>query len=391
MRIAVVTTMSGYLWGGSEYLWAAMVDEALKANHKVGVYIYHWDTHPPSILDMERRGAYVFRRSLPRYGRVTRRLDKLRRGLKPPFRSLATFEPDVICISQGMTYDSVFALDLTDLISRLDNDPIPYVVVCQYNDDTPMPSLHRREAAARFFDRATRVAFVSQGNKRAAERQLARSLPNAIVVRNPVNLTDLTTVPWPEPGVVHMASVARLDTVYKGQDILLEALSGHPWHDRHWHLRLYGAGPDRGYLEALAQHYGVAARVEFAGHVDDIRAVWADNHLLVLASRGEGTPLALVEAMLCGRPSVVTDVGGNAEWIEEQQTGFIAEAATASSVGSALDRAWLAQASWPGMGDRAHDVALRYLGPPPGKILLDIVLHAAQPASSNLVVAEDGH
>ena len=52
-------------------------------------------------------------------------------------------------------------------------------------------------------------------------------------------------------------------------------------------------------------------------------------------------PLALVEAMLCGRTAVVTDVGGNAEWIEDGETGFVAEAATAKSFGAALkERGW---------------------------------------------------
>ena len=41
------------------------------------------------------------------------------------------------------------------------------------------------------------------------------------------------------------------------------------------------------------------------------------NHLLVLPSRAEGTPIALVEAMICARPAVVTDVGGNVEWLED--------------------------------------------------------------------------
>jgi glycosyltransferase involved in cell wall biosynthesis len=48
--------------------------------------------------------------------------------------------------------------------------------------------------------------------------------------------------------------------------------------------------------------------------------------------------LALVEAMLCGRPVVATDEG--AELIEDGVTGFLAEAATVGCVGKALERFW---------------------------------------------------
>ena len=113
---------------------------------------------------------------------------------------------------------------------------------------------------------------------------------------------------------------------------------------RDWRLRLYGDGKDRKYLEELARHYAIAERVEFCGHIKDIRSIWEWNQLLVLPSRGEGTRLALIEAMLCGRAAVVTDVGGNSEWIEEGRTGFGAEAPTANSFGGgARKRVWIRQ------------------------------------------------
>src|SRR5262249_59661917 len=89
----------------------------------------------------------------------------------------------------------------------------------------------------------------------------------------------------------------------------------------------------------------------------DIAALWAENELLVLTSRSEGTPLSLVEALVCGRAAVVTDVGGNASWVKDGETGFVAEGLTAESVGAALERAWRARARWPPMGGRARQQA----------------------------------
>jgi glycosyltransferase involved in cell wall biosynthesis len=101
------------------------------------------------------------------------------------------------------------------------------------------------------------------------------------------------------------------------------------------------------------------------------------NHLLVLPSRSEGTPLALVEAMLCARPAVVTDVGGNADWVEDDQTGFVAEAPTAKSFGAALERAWAARAKWQIMGKQARDNAVIKFDKSAGKSLLKVLLEAS--------------
>jgi len=94
--------------------------------------------------------------------------------------------------------------------------------------------------------------------------------------------------------------------------------------------------------------------VHFRGHVNDVRAIWEQNHLLVLPSRWEGLPLSLVEAMWCARPTVVTDVGGNAELCVDNETGFLAPAATVSSFSNALERAWERRQDWLHMGQAAR-------------------------------------
>jgi glycosyltransferase involved in cell wall biosynthesis len=88
--------------------------------------------------------------------------------------------------------------------------------------------------------------------------------------------------------------------------------------------------------------------------VANVRAIWEENHLLVLPSRYEGLPLALVEAMWCGRPAVVTDVGGNAEVCVDGETGFVAPAATLSSFSQAMQRAWDRRNEWPQLGHAAR-------------------------------------
>ena len=119
--------------------------------------------------------------------------------------------------------------------------------------------------------------------------------------------------------------------------------------------------------------YGIAERVTFAGQARDMHEVWASQQLLVLPSRSEGTPLALVEAQIAGRPAVVTDVGDSASWVAE---GFVAEAATAASFGLALERAWERRGDWKPMGTRAHETTMRRVDRNPGATLLAKLLSA---------------
>jgi glycosyltransferase involved in cell wall biosynthesis len=80
--------------------------------------------------------------------------------------------------------------------------------------------------------------------------------------------------------------------------------------------------------------------VDFRRPTDDIEGVWSKHHALVLPSRFEGMPLVVVEAMLCGRPCIATDVGGNRELIRDGVNGFLAKAPTVELFDEALSRAW---------------------------------------------------
>ncbi|MEA5620677.1 glycosyltransferase family 4 protein [Cronbergia sp. UHCC 0137] len=386
MKIAIISIMGGFPWGGSEYLWTVTAEQALYEGHEVFISIYDWSLTHPLILQLQSQGAHLLPR--PRFpahlspsltARVIRKIKKKISFFDEPlptsfYQSVFDCQPDVICISQGGSYDII---ECPDLLNLLESNSIPYFIICQFNCEFALNDA-TRTIAQKFFTQALQVGFVSHHNLKLAERQLAKSLPNAVVVQNPVNLADHSLVPFPNHSTISFANVARLETFVKGQDILLEALSFPIWQERDWQCCLYGSGADLYYLENLAHHYKISDRIKFMGHINDVRSIWVENHLLVLASRGEGTPLALVEAMLCGRPAVVTNVGGNSEWIEELQTGFIAEAATARSISDALERAWLSQLDWQKMGIKAHKYATTKLDKSPGRHLLNMILDRKQ-------------
>jgi L-malate glycosyltransferase len=383
-KIAFITTMCGFPWGGSEYLWSTTAEKALKDGHEVLISLYDWSVNHPSVKNLQDQGARLFPRprtqSSSLFSRFLRKSSHFIPSLKKLnsqaiYKPIFDSNPDIICISQGGMCDGIFS---SDLLESLYSSSIPYIVICQLNIDTFSFDDLTRSIIQKQFAYASSVAFVAHNNLKLAERQLALDLSNAIVVQNPVNLFDHSSVGFPQRSTAMFASVARLETAYKGQDVLFEVLSTPEWKKRDWECKLYGSGPDAAYLEDLSKYYGISDRIQLAGQVSDIRSIWAENHLLVLPSRGEGTPLSLIEAMLCGRPAVVTDVGGNAEWIEESVTGFVAEASTARSLSLALERAWMAQDDWEQMGKRAHEYAINRLDPSPGNSLLKNIIDFAK-------------
>jgi glycosyltransferase involved in cell wall biosynthesis len=145
-----------------------------------------------------------------------------------------------------------------------------------------------------------------------------------------------------------------METGWKCPDVLLDILRRPEWLARSWKMTFFGEGPDRSHLEHLTKSYGLADRVEFAGYVAAAGDIWRDQHILLLPSRGEGRPLALLEAMMASRPAVVTDVGGIAETIQDGVNGWVAESASPSSYAAAMERAWNDRSRWQEMGMAGH-------------------------------------
>jgi glycosyltransferase involved in cell wall biosynthesis len=112
----------------------------------------------------------------------------------------------------------------------------------------------------------------------------------------------------------------------------------------------------------LVARFGLLERVSFAGHVTSVEEIWASNHVLVMPSRYEGLPLAVVEAMICGRPVLATDVAGHPEIIVDGVTGLLAGPPTVTTVAQGLERLWASRANLENMG-RAAAKRIRELVP----------------------------
>jgi glycosyltransferase involved in cell wall biosynthesis len=90
-----------------------------------------------------------------------------------------------------------------------------------------------------------------------------------------------------------------------------------------FYVKIVGNGPLRAELESLALQLGIADRIQFVGHVEDVSLLLAESAFVVHTADAEGCPNALLEAMASGRAVVATDVGDAPFLVEEGKTGFL--------------------------------------------------------------------
>lgn len=119
------------------------------------------------------------------------------------------------------------------------------------------------------------------------------------------------------PDTPLIGGVGRL-VEQKRFDRLLRALARLPVRV---HCLIVGDGPLRSELEALADELGVAGRVRFTGHRDDVPDIMAALDLLVLTSDRESLANVMLEAMAAGTPVISTPVSGAREALDPDREG----------------------------------------------------------------------
>jgi glycosyltransferase involved in cell wall biosynthesis len=370
-RILFVSSVNTAARGGAEELWSRAALDLVGDGCAVFASVYAGAQSMIHVVNLTAHGVDVWFR--PERYRLPRRAW---RALTAPEESHTTAEvkrliaarsPEFVVISDGAPFPPL------DMLEMCASKRLPFIIIVQCNQyfwwpDDALAKRYRATLAA-----ALRCYFVSDANRRIAEKQIGCELPNAEIVRNPFNVDFSAAPPWPplgRDGELRLACVGRLEASGKGQDLLFEVLAKPEWASRKWRLHLYGDGENRDGLERWAQRLGISDRVVFEGYVSDVEQVWAVNHVLVMPSRIEGLPLAVIEAMLCGRPVVATNVAG-AEVVEDGMTGFLAEAAEVGCMGTALERFWARRGDAREIGAAAAHSIRRLVPPDPARVFAD--------------------
>jgi glycosyltransferase involved in cell wall biosynthesis len=169
------------------------------------------------------------------------------------------------------------------------------------------------------------------------------------ILRNGVNLnrfrTSLGQGDWRQelglaPDVPMVLSASNLRPE-KGLDVLLNAIPAILKRCPSAVLMIAGEGPERSRLEELAATLRLGEHIRFLGLRSDVQHFMQICDVLVVPSVWqEPAGLVVLEAMACGKPVVVTSVGGMPEPVVNEVTGLIvppnSEADLAEAVSSIL-------------------------------------------------------
>lgn len=360
MNLIFVSTVQYTPYGGSEELWSRVALRLSQEDrYNISILTRGWNPLPPHLDKLKQSGAHLFSPKgklviyPPRYKRLLNRFlpskHKFRtRHVDDTYNLLDSAKPDLVVFSLGDGNEGAYWMH--ECIKR----KIPYVIINQLTKEANwLAEGENNQFIQEGYTLAKHCFFVSKNNLQLMEMQLGTALSNASVVYNPykVSIRDVSAYP-PVKLTYKLAFVANLMVLHKGQDILFRVMNQNKWKERPLEINLYGKGIHELHLKRLKEQWQLK-RIHFWGFVDDIDQIWDTNHGLVLCSRMEGMPIALVEAMLRERVSIVTNVGGNSELVEDNVNGFIAKAATVECVDEALERAWHRRDQWELFGKAA--------------------------------------
>ncbi|MET9605375.1 glycosyltransferase [Streptomyces sp. NPDC006512] len=152
-----------------------------------------------------------------------------------------------------------------------------------------------------------------------------------------------------------VASVGRL-AFEKGMDLLLDAWADAAPHHPDWTLRIYGAGVEEEALRAHCSALGLDDSVEWMGSTDDVLGALRDASVFAQASRAEGFPITLLEAMAAGLPVAAFDCApGVREIVDHGEDGLLARLGNTMELAQHLD-ALMSDAA---LRDRLGDAGFR--------------------------------
>jgi glycosyltransferase involved in cell wall biosynthesis len=137
-----------------------------------------------------------------------------------------------------------------------------------------------------------------------------------------------------DEGGLTLVSIGRLHPV-KNFDSLILAMGLLPDRVR---LEIWGSGPEASRLQTLIAARGLEGRVELCGEAAAVETALARADAYVQASKSEGCSFAVIEAMLAGKPVVVTSCGGLPEQVENGRTGIVAAGSGPEELAAAIRR-----------------------------------------------------
>jgi len=321
-RLAVVVP-SLHL-GGAERVACALARKWQQAGNEVSLVTYF-----PTSVDRLSPPPGVGRIALVEAGKsrnVVEGVIQATRRVLAVRRAFARLRPDVV----------ISFLERTNVVALLAamGSGVP-VFVCERTDPRRQHIEPHWSVLRRFvYPRAAGVVVQTESVARWARAFCSR----VYVIPNFVECPARPADPGSDTGPLTLVALGRL-SAEKGFDTLVRAFARVAGSHPRWSLVIFGEGPERDRLAALATQLGVSGRVSLPGRTDHPEVELAAAHAFALPSRFEGFPNALLEAMACGLPAVAFDCrSGPRDIIVDGENGILVADGDADAFSAALAR-----------------------------------------------------
>jgi glycosyltransferase involved in cell wall biosynthesis len=204
------------------------------------------------------------------------------------------------------------------------------------------------------------LVYVSARQQQAwAARGFAAGVPSRVIT-NGIDVARYPVAPDPEARrawgwnagdlVVGLCATLRPEKRVEDlvQGVALARAQGVPAR-----LLVVGAGPCRDAIDAAVQAHLPDGSARLVGFQPDVVPFLRACDAVALVSDSEAFSIAVLEAMACARPVLLTDVGGAAEQIEDGVHGHLLPRRSPAAIAQALQRLWQGGAA-ADMGRRAR-------------------------------------
>ena len=273
------------------------------------------------------------------------------KGIRPIFLSRSKWNPlaltDLIFLVRKLNIDILHVAGMKGcligrLVSRLTGIP----VVIHFRDMNP-PGLIARYLLRCLSGQTEIFVAVSDPVRSFAKKEFAIASECIEVLHNPISLNFFNSVNddgdkiRAEFGILPTAKVigiiGRLSPE-KGHLSLIRILPNLICKYPATVLLIVGDGPIRDECKLLVQKLKLEQVVRFAGHRNDIPAIFAAVDIVAMPSAREGFPNTALEAIAAGKPVVGFNVGGLPEIVIEGKTGFLSPSGDIGSLTKTLIR-----------------------------------------------------